>query len=371
MKLIVLKKNLKDGLVAIERAISENNNLQVLKCVLIKTVGNQIALSATNLELAITAMVAGKIVENGGVVVPFSALSNIITNTDNERIDIDVKNNTLTINTDNYDAKIQGLPENEFPIIPKIEKIEECLEISSGVLREALNQVAHAAQISEIRPELSGVLFDFNPSVLKLVATDSFRLAEKTINDNQMKSSFKEPWRLIIPLKTVTEMARVFDDQLPISIYKDNNQVLIKNNKIELISRVLEGVYPDYEQIIPKNTEIELIFERDHLIQALKLVSTFSSKINDVRFRVRGDKKVLDVYSANQHLGENNYLIPVKISGPKDADIAFNWRYVLDGVKSLSSTEISLLLNGEVKPAVVRPINDPSYFYLVMPIRNS
>lgn len=371
MKIIVLKKNFKDGLVAIAGAISENNNLPVLKYALLRVVDNQIQLKATNLELAITAVVPGKIIEDGAVTVPFAAFSNIISNTDNERVNLELKGNTLLINTDNYDAKVQGLPESDFPIIPKLENAEGYIEIQPELFRESLIQVAHAAQYSEIRPELSGVLFDFQLNLLKLAATDSFRLAEKVIADNQIKSTFKAPWRSIIPLKTVSEIIRICDLSSPVFIHRDNNQILVKNERTELISRILEGTYPDYEQIIPKNSEVELIFEREHLVKALKLVSTFSSKINDVRFRVRGDKKVLDVYSASQHLGENNYLIPIKVSAPIEADIAFNWRYLLDGIKTLSSNDISLKLNGEVKPAVIKPTDDPSYFYLVMPIRNN
>jgi DNA polymerase-3 subunit beta len=371
MKLIILKKNLKDGLNVIQGAISDNNNLPILKYVLLIARNNQIKLVATNLELAISAPVPGKIIDEGAISLPFSVFSNIISNTDNERVDLELKENAVLINTDNYGAKIQALPESDFPIIPKLENIKESIEIQSEIFKEALIQVVNAAQISEIRPELSGVLFDFQLTVFKLAATDSFRLAEKNISDNQIKSSFRAPWKSIIPLKTIGEIIKICDLNSSTFIYRDNNQILIKNDKAELISRVLEGNYPDYEQIIPKNNEVELVFEKEHLIKALKLVSTFSSKINDVRFRVRGDKKVLDVYSSSQHLGENNYLIPVKISSPVDSDIAFNWRYVLDGVKILSSNQISLALSGEIKPAVIKPLDDPSYFYLVMPIRNS
>ncbi len=374
MKIIVLKKNLKDGLVAVERAIAENNNLPILKYVLLNTSEGKIRLVTTNLELAVTTLVSGKIIEDGGIAVPFSTFSSVISGADNERIDIEVKNNNLHIKTDNYEAKIQGIQKEDFPIIPKLENSERYIEIDSSVLKESLNQVSNAAQISEIRPELSGVLFDLNPSaagVLKLAATDSFRLSEKTILNKQIKTNIENPLKIIVPLKTIQEISRIFSEDGFIKILCDANQILVRNDKTEIISRLIDGGYPDYEQIVPKSSEVEVTVPRDGFLNALKLVSNFSGKVNDIRLRLKNEGKALELYSANQNLGENNYLIAVNSNNTKEIDVAFNWRYLHDGVKVSNSKEFIFSLNGEVKPAVMRPTDDASYFYLVMPIRNT
>ena len=196
MKLIILKSNLRDGLSAIERAITENNKLPILKNVLIKTIDGIVKLSATNLELGINRLISGKIIEKGAITVPFQTFYSITNNSDSERINLEVDNNNLIFKTDNYEAKIQGIKEEEFPIIPKIENENNFIEIDPVILKDALLRVSSAAQISEIRPEISGVLFDFQITILKLVATDSFRLAEKTISEQHYKSNFTKAQKI-------------------------------------------------------------------------------------------------------------------------------------------------------------------------------
>src|SRR3989344_2549291 len=137
MKLVVLKNNLKDGLNAVERASSENNNLPILKNVLVKTFNNKIQLSATDLELAITNFVSGKIIEEGSITIPLNTLLTITNNINNEKVNLESENNVLTFKTDNYEAKIQGLPEEEFPIIPKLENTDNYLQLSSEILKSS------------------------------------------------------------------------------------------------------------------------------------------------------------------------------------------------------------------------------------------
>jgi len=369
MKLVVLKNNLKDGLNAVERASSENNNLPILKNVLVKTFNNKIQLSATDLELAITNFVSGKIIEEGSITIPLNTLLTITNNINNEKVNLESENNVLTFKTDNYEAKIQGLPEEEFPIIPKLENTDNYLQLSSEILKSSLLKVINSIQLSEIRPEIGGVLLDFQVTNLKLVGTDSFRLAEKTITERDFKSNFSKGFKIILPLKTAQEILRIMRGET-VSIFIDANQVLFKNEELEVISRLISGNYPDYEQIIPKSIETEMILEREHLISAVKLVSTFSNKTNDIKGVLKEGKKSLEVYSSNQYLGENRYLVPVKSKGP-GFEIAFNWRYLMDGLKNLEAKEIVLGINGEVRPAVLKNPNDPSYFYILMPIKGS
>ncbi len=367
MKITILKNNLKDGLVAVERAVAENSNLPVLKNVLIKTAGNKIKLSTTNLELAITKIVSGKITEEGGLTIPFSTFYSIVNNSDQERINLEKNDNNFIFKTDNYEAKIQGLKEDDFPVIPRLES-NNYLEIDASILKKYLSQIINAAHISEVRPEISGVLLDYQVTFFKLVATDSFRLAEKTVNASQFKSNFSHSFKVIIPLKTIQEVIRIFNNDQPIFIYVDNNQILFKNNDLEVISRLIDGNYPDYEQIIPKEINTELVLDKSYFINAIKLVSTFSGKNNDVNLAVK-NQKTMEVYLANQFLGENNYLIPTKVAGPDFNDVTFNWKFLMDGIKALDSENLIFGINGNNKPAIIRSPEDDSYFYILMPIK--
>ncbi len=377
MKLTILKNNLRNGLNTVEKATAENANLPILKNVLIKTFNTKIQLSSTNLELAITTLISGKIIEDGSITVPLSTLLTITNNINDEKINLEAENNTLTFKTDNYEAVIQGLPEDEFPIIPKIENIDQYLQIDAEILKEGLLKVINTVQLSEIRPEISGILFDFQITNFKLVGTDSFRLAEKTINENNFKSTFSKGFKIIIPLKTAQDLLKILSEGM-VMIFIDSNQILFSaeggsssggKNSLQVISRLIDGNYPDYEYIVPKSSETEIIVELEHFINAVKLVSTFSGKVSDIKISIKNSKH-LEVHSANQYLGENKYLVPAKIKGPA-SDISFNWRYLMDGLKNFESKEIIFGVNDNNKAAIIKSGNDGSYFYIVMPIKSS
>ncbi|MEK7654072.1 MAG: DNA polymerase III subunit beta [Patescibacteria group bacterium] len=369
MKVIILKSNLKEALMSVEKAISESGNLPILKNVLFKTFNNRIKIAATNLNLAVTKITSGKIIEEGGITVPFSTFYSLVNNSDNERITIENDGNNLVFKTDNYSAKIQGINHEEFPIIPKIDNEDNFIEIDTVLFKDAVMKVLNAAQISEIRPEISGVLFDFQTTLIKLVATDAFRLAQKVINTNQFKSNFNHGFKVTIPLRTISEVIKIFPDNQPLKIYVDSSQILFKNEDTELISRLIDGEYPDYEQIIPKDSSNEIVINKDQLVNAIKLASNFSGKTNDVRIKMNEGQKVLEVYSANQYLGENNYLIPVKFKGESFEEVSFNWRYFLDGLKVVDHENLIFCVNNNNKPSVIRPAEDASYFYILMPIK--
>jgi len=370
MKLIVLRKNLKDGLGIISGVKGSNINLPILKNFLIETVDNKIKLSSTNLELAITSYVAGKIIEKGALVVPLDIFLNIINSLQEERINLEVKNKNLIIQTDNYHAKIQGVEKEEFPIIPQISGDKFNIEIPTPILNKSLNSIIDSTQSSETRPELNGVLFDYQINILKLVTTDSFRLSEKIINSAVFNSKIDNKFKIIIPSKTVQEVIKSFtqENNNKTSIIFDNNQILFKDEKTEIISRLINGEFPDYQIIIPKTTETEVVVNKEQFINALKLTSAFVGRLNEIKVIIKEGVKNIEIYSSGQGLGENKYLIPAKIKGPA-LEAIFNWRFLLDGVKHLDSENIFFGLNNNNKPAVIKSPEDNSYLYIVMPIR--
>lgn len=367
MKLILIKNNLKDGLAAVERASGENLNLPILKNVFIESQDNNIKLTTTNLEIAINYSVPGKVVESGKITVPISVFLNIINNLQNERLNLEKKNQNLEIKTDNYEATIQGLPPEEFPIIPKIKNNKEFIEIKTELFKEVLNQVISSAQFSDLRPELNSVLFSFSLDALKVVATDSFRLSERTLPINQLTTNHEQEFKILIPLKTSQELLRVLKENEVLKIYHDQNQVLFATERFELISRLVEGVFPEYEAIIPKKFETEVVLDKEEFVNAVKVTSVLGSRISEVRIKIPENKKNIEIFSADQAIGENKYLVPAKIQG-KPKEISFNWRYLLDGLKALKTKSVFLGANEENKPVLIKSPGETYYFYILMPI---
>jgi len=367
MKIIALKTNLKNGLSVVERATAENASLPILKNILIKAENGKIRFTATNLEVGVNVFISGKVLEDGGITVPVGALANILSYSESERINLETEKNILFIKTDNYEAKIQGLSDEDFPTIPRVSGENLYLKINGLVLKDALLKVLPAATISEIRPEISGILFDFQLTSFKFAATDTFRLAEKTIL-NKFETNMDKGFRVIVPLKAVQEVVRVFPDAQEILISVDSNQILFKNNELEFMSRLIDGNYPDYTAVVPKEIETEMVVEKEYFLNALKLTSGFSTKNNEVRLKLSENQKVIEVYSSNQQVGENRYLVPVKVQKNGFTEIVFNWRFMLDGLKLISSDKIFFGINSSLKPAVIKSGDDPSFFYILMPI---
>ncbi len=370
MRFIAIRSNIKEAVSTIERAAGENANLPILKNALIVAGSDGIVFTTTNLEIAITCRVSGKVIEGGSVSVPLAPLSSLITNIQSDRLNFSKKGNALEVKTDNYSAVLQGLPSEDFPITPRIEVSDEYLEIRGALFKEAVQQVAVAAQPSDFRPELNAALFDFSLDSLKLTATDGFRLAEKTIPQNLFTAKFKEAFKMLVPLRTSQEALRMVGDSETVRVFRDENQILFKTERAELISRLGEGNFPDYSQLVPQKFATEVVVSREELANAVKLAAIFGQKNSEVKLAAHPGKKAVEISSADQLLGENTYLLPAKIKG-EPAEACFNWRYLADPVRAMKTEEVFIGLQEETNPALLRPVSDSSYFYILKPILKS
>lgn len=368
MKLIILRSNLKEVLASVERAVIDNPTLPVLKHIVLR-VDSRLTVQATNLEIGVTSITNAKIVEQGSICVPLAPLASIINGSVNERITLETKENTLVVATENYQAKIQGMSVEEFPIIPKIAETAATLEIPAAIFKGALAQVISAAALNDFKPELHSILLSFSGGSLKAVATDGFRLAEKTFSHNTYAVHSEGDLKALIPLKTAQEVMRTFPegDQMQISV--DGSQILFQSKDISVISRLIDGNYPDYEAIVPKKVTTELSVDRDEFLSAIKLVSSFSGKSSDVTMRVSSENNNLELFASSQLLGENAYQVALKKKKVEGVSkILFNWRFLADAVRSMPDANVTLGITAENKPVLIRCL-DESIFYIVMPVQ--
>jgi DNA polymerase-3 subunit beta len=367
MKLLILRNNLVDGLAAIERAIGAGGNLPILKNAHLRASENKIVFTATNLELAVRAIVPGKIIDEGELTVPCGVFGTIVKNMNTDRIALESNGHALSITTDNYEATIQGSDAKEFPIIPTLRNIVGTLRMGVGAFLDALNSVVIAAQYSEIRPEISGVHLSQGEGQLTLVATDSFRLAERKLSGSEFSSDVETSY-CIIPLRSIEEVSRVFTDRNEeLSISSDQNQILFETPTKTIISRLIDGKFPEYQAIIPKSTQTTGAVDRAELLAALKLVSTFSGRGNDITVSVGENKKFIELSSADSAIGQNTYRVPIKLKGEKFS-IVFNWKYLLDGVRVCRGSEVVFGVN-QSGPVTITSAADSGLLYLLMPIK--
>ena len=374
MNFIILQENLKQGLNIIERVIGKSLTLPILNNVLIENEKSLLRLSATDLEVGVNYWILAKVEKEGGITVPAKFLSSLVSSLPNGKISFSQKDLLLEIECRNYKAEIKGFSKEEYPIIPQI-KSEGEIEIDGEIFFQGLEQIVSVPVVSQARPEISGVFLFFGKNSIKMAATDSFRLSEKTI---LFKNPLEKEYSLIIPQKTGYELLQILSGKKEkLKIYFSPDQIMfetsmteLKHPQVQIISRLIEGEYPNYQEVIPQKYETQVILPRETFLNQIKVASLFGGKINDVKIKADPKTGVLELFAQNPDLGENKSSIPSKIKGARQ-EISFNYKFLIEGLLNIKSSEIIFELNGEDGPGVLRPVGDASYLYVIMPIRAS
>ncbi|MEK7503442.1 MAG: DNA polymerase III subunit beta [Patescibacteria group bacterium] len=379
MKIIILKENLNNGLNIIGRIAGKNLTLPILNNILIETEGSFINLSSTDLELGIKYWLLAKIEKEGKITIPSKILTSFIGLLPNKKLTLEAKNQTLFIDCDDQNTQIKGLDAQDYPIIPMInDKNFINLEIASFC--EGLSQVVDFAAINQARPELSGVYLSFQKDRVQLTTTDSVRLAEKTIF---LKEQTEKNLAFILPQKTAREIINIFAEQKgKLRLYSSPNQVMFEylmtetdHPQIQVISRLVEGEYPDYQGIIPKKHEAQVVLVKNDFLNLVKSASIFSGKNNEIKIRINSKKEGIEILSQSPELGENKSFLPAQIAYKQEKNqemaVNFNYRFLIDGLLNIKSSKVIFELNGEDGPAVLKPAEDATYLYVVMPIKTT
>ncbi|MFH1575758.1 MAG: DNA polymerase III subunit beta [Candidatus Nealsonbacteria bacterium] len=379
MKIIILKENLNSGLNIIGRVAGKNLTLPILNNILIETEKNFINLSSTDLELGIKYWLLAKIEREGKITIPSKILTSFIGLLPNKKLTLEVKGQTLFIDCDDQNTQIKGLDAQDYPIIPTIND-GGFISLDTASFCEGLSQVVDFATINQARPELSGVYLNFQKDQIRLTTTDSVRLAEKTIFS---KEKSDKNFAFILPQKTAREIINIFTEQKgQLRLYTSPNQVLFEylmaetdHPQIQVVSRLIEGEYPDYQEIIPKKHDAQITLAKNEFLNQVKTASIFSGKNNEIQIRVNSKKEGIEVLSQSPELGENKSFLPAQIiyGQEKKQEIAvnFNYRFLIDGLLNIKSQKVIFEVNGEDGPAVLKPADDASYIYVVMPIKTT
>jgi len=372
MKVEILKENLKNGLSIVEKIVGRNLTLPILDNVLITTEDSFLSLSATDLETAIKLWILTKIVKKGSVVVPAKFLSSFISLLPNEKITLEEKRQGLSVECKSFKNQIQGFNPEEFPLIPEFKDLE-CIEIDNRKFCQGLSQIVEVASPSQSRPEISGIYFIFSKNNIKIVATDSFRLAEKSIT---LDEPVKRDISFILPQKPAREIINILGDKDGrVKIYFSPNQTMFEfpmkeapHPQVQIISRLIEGEYPNYEEIIPRKFRTQVVIKRDEFLSQIKAASLFSGKLNEVKIRVNPEIKEVEISAHDPEIGEGQSSIPAKIEGDL-MEASFNYKFLTDGLLNIKSSEVMFDMSKEDGPCVLRPVGDASYIYVVMPIK--
>lgn len=376
MKLSCTRENLYQGLAITSHISGKNANLPILNNVLLRADVGGLKLTATNLELTITCTIRGKIDQPGEYTLPSKLFADYVSLLPNERVDLDLLDHALSVVCEKTKTKINGIPANEFPLIPPVTGGVRFV-VPAAALDAALGQILFSVATNEARQALTGVFMHFDGlnGQLVLAATDSYRLGEKIIALGEQADGER---KAIVPSRTLGELRRILsvlrdNAEIPenIDVELTESQIVFRYGTVELSSRTVEGVYPDYRQIIPKTSSTEIILDKAAFAQAIKRTSLFSKVgLFDVKIDVNPTDNTVTLSATDVGRGENTVAVEGVVTGGANSAV-LNFRYLLDGVGAMTSQKIVLKFIDAMQPCVVTPFEQPEekYLYIVMPIR--
>lgn len=372
------QENLLQGLSLVGHIAGKSANLPILSHVLLKTEGGGLKLSTTNLEMAVSALVRGRVEAPGEFTVPAKLLQDYVALLPSGKIELVVSGDQLEVKADGKTTNIKGLPSSEFPLIPRLTK-DEGFRLPVKSLREAIGQVAFAVSASESRPELGGVACFFNTLAgkgkLVLVATDSYRLTERVLPLGEASSLEA---KCIVPAKAIQELGRI------LAAYKDEmsmpedvewmmteSQLVAVYGSVELITRLIEASFPDYRQIIPTQFRTTCTISRAEFVKAIKAASLFARQgVYDVQLEIIPGEGVR-VSASDSGTGSHATTLKAEVEGEANK-VTVNYRYISDGLMAMGTDSAVLRMIDGMNPVVASPnteSTDESFRYIVMPIR--
>jgi DNA polymerase-3 subunit beta len=283
----------------------------------------------------------------------------------------------MTVSCDGRRSVFKGVLADEFPALP-INTEGDLLTVGAKEFCDALSQAVGFTSISTVKPEIAGVYLAISKEAAKIVATDSFRLGEKTLQFDG-KGSMSQAHAIILPQRAVREIIALFgSSKTDLKIYFSPNQITVEmmmeemeQPKIQFVTRLIEGEFPDYQAIIPSKSSLRVVFSKKEFVNHIKSASLFSAKTSEIGLKVSQKTTSVKIYSQSADLGEyEGEMKALEVEG-EDATVSFNYKFLLDGLGVLNGDKCVLELSGDDGPGVLRSADKSDFIYIVMPIKKN
>ncbi len=373
MKLSCLQENLAKGLSIVSRAVSTRSILPALANVLLETDNGRLKLSATNLEIIITAWVGAKVVEEGAITVPARTLVDFVGTLPQGPVELELNEQTQTLHIScaQNEANIRGIDAQEFPIIPQPDA-ENRIRLEADVFKQVINQVVFAAASDDTRPTLTGVSMQFENNQVLMVATDGFRLS---LRSAQIPGQVDPPVNIIVPARSLAELARIMPDDVEavyISLPEKRSQIIIDMDNVILVSQLINETFPDYTPIIPQSYTTRTVVSTAEFYQACKRAEIFARESSHTaRVSVDPGDEITParatITATSRETGDNVGQIDASVAG-EPIEIAFNVKYMTDVLGVIDTPQVALETISPTEPGVIKPVGDTDFIHIIMPM---
>jgi DNA polymerase-3 subunit beta len=359
------RDTLADAVATAQRAVaSRTGAMPVLSGLRVSLTPGSLELVGTDLELTIRVRVPADTEGEGSAVVPARLFSEIVRQLDGDTVAVELADDDARIEAGRFATTLRTLSAAEFPRLPEVS--EGGVRVEAAAFAEALRQVVPGASRDDARPILTGVLLTASAGGLRLVATDSYRLA---LRDLQGVSMLEEGQKVLVAAKGLGEVQRLLSGETgEIDVVLGEREVVFRVGTTEVTTRLIEGEFPNYQQLIPSGYPNRLTVSRDALQSAVNRVRLVGQSKDTAPIRLGMSAEGLELSAIAQDVGEAHESVEAKYEGT-DLTVAFNSQFLLDGIDAAASDEVVIESIDPLKPAVMKATDSGDFLYLLMPVR--
>lgn len=376
VKISIQRAHLLQAIQNVHKAVTSKSTIPVLSGIKMAADPTGIRLTATDLEIGIETFVPTHIddeqivnvMEEGAIVLSARYFGEIIRKLPSKEIELEVKQNYLTIiRGGKSEYNLHGLDHEEFPRLPQVSG-HQVFSIQSDILKDMIRQTSFAIATEEIRPVLTGVMFSLKSGALKFVATDSHRLATREAAVEAPEDL--EFANVIVPGKSLNELGRLLaDDDSLVDIVVAENQVLVRMNRTQFYTRLIDGQYPDISRIIPTSFKTALHVKTKDIAGAIERAALIARENDNNVVRLNIKQGLLEITSNSPDVGRVSESIEeINVDGD-ELLIAFNAKYLIDCLRVIDSTDLRIEFTGSMSPFLIKLPDNPRYLHLVLPVR--
>jgi len=364
VKFICERDTLTNAVSTAQRAVaSRTGALPVLSGLQVTLRAGEVEFTGSDLELTIRSRVKADVEGEGTAVLVARLLVDTLSKLSSPTVTIEIGEDQAKIEGGRFRSEVRTLAAADFPRLPEPEG--DAVTVAQAPLAEGLRQVVPAASRDDARPILTGVLVAATGEGVRLVATDSYRLA---VRDLAGVSLLPEGRKVLVGAKGLGELQRILGEG-DVEVYLGDRYVTFKLDNTDVTTRLIEGEFPNYQQLIPSGYPNKLTVERDALTSAVERVSLVGGTSRDsspIKLAMSSDG--LELSATAQDVGQSYEPVEAKFDG-SDVSVAFNSRFLLDGVEAAASPEVTIETIDPLKPAVLRGSEAADFLYLLMPVR--
>ncbi|MDD7363536.1 MAG: DNA polymerase III subunit beta [Peptoniphilus sp.] len=361
MKFQIEKSTLSSIVSMVSRAISSKTNMEILEGIYMEAVDGELILRATDTEISMESRQACLVEEEGRIVLNASLFGNIVRKLPSAMVYIQSDGQKLSLKCEQAEFEIMGLNPEEYPQIPELGSSEKIVVTGESLLK-SFKETQFATSNDDMRIVLTGVLLDVTNDDITFVALDGYRMAMSKIEGEQQIER-----ALILPARSVSEISKLIDENKTLVIEIGNNHILIEFDGTKFFTKLLNGEFFQYNSLIRTQHDIEVVVDRKAFIAALERASLMTGKERNGLVKLNIHDDMLEILS-NSEVGKVHETIEAKKTG-EDLTIAFNARYLLEGVRVVDDEEIKMGFTDAVNPCIITPVEGDHYLYLVLPVR--